>query len=344
MSGPTDDDTLIDLTDEESPGGQAERQPGWRPRLRRAPGDERPPRHQRSFGRAVLDGLATARRRTVAGVAASLPNVARLLSALGVVVMAFVLFVTVVGALRHTGRQRHLEDVFRTRVASGHADRPNWRPLPGQAIATISIPSIGVYEVVVEDTTPELLEGGPGHLLGTPLPGQAGNAVILGRRVTGGAPFRNLSELAPDDLIVVVNPSGRFTYAVEEITRTSQTATEPFVPTTDARLTLVTSASWFVPEDRVVVTASLDGTPAPRTVPVALVPQRGEDLGTSGDARAVVPLLPWLAALAVALVAWIPMRSRIQSRWWRFVIAAPVVLVLLYFVFVNAEDLLPGVI
>ncbi len=291
--------------------------------------------------RSAASAVRRAAGRAWAAIVRSLPAVARASRALGILVLLFVVFVVGFGALRHTSRQQHLEEAFRTRVAGGHAARPTWRPLPGQAIATIWIPSIGVYEVIVEDTTPDLLKGGPGHLLGTTLPGRAGNAVVLGRRTTDGAPFANLDHVSAGDPITVVTPAGAFTYRVDRVVRAPVGTDEVFAPATEGRLTLVTSASRLVPEDRLVVQASLDGTPAPGG-PVPRVQQHASDVGTAGDPDAIVPLLPWVLVLGAAVLAWLRIRRGIGSRWVRFLVAAPVLLVILYFVFENAENLLPG--
>jgi sortase A len=302
-----------------------------------------PSSRPRRILRGVGSWVARWRDRASDGVVRSLPRLARALRALGVLALLFVVFVVIFGAMRHTTRQTHLDEVFRARVAGGHADGPNWRPLPGQAIATISIPSIGLREVVVQDTTPELLESGPGHLLGTPLPGDTGNVVILGRRITDGAVFRNLGELSPGDPITVVTPQGAFAYTVTQVARVSPGHADVLAPASEAQLTLVTSGSWFFSRDRLAVVATLEGTPVP-PAPLPQIQLRSEQLGGSGDSNAVVPLLPWAAALLLALLAWTRVRRGIGSRRARFVVAAPVLLFLLFFLFENAANLLPGTI
>jgi sortase A len=288
-----------------------------------------------------VPGLRRATSAASAGFVRLLPGAARTFRALGILALLFVLFVVVFGAMRHTARQERLEQAFQARVASGHAAGPNWRPLPGRAIATVSIPAIGVHEVVVQDTTPRLLEGGPGHLLGTQLPGHVGNAVILGRRVAGGAPFRNLDGLASGDEITVVTPSGVYRYEVDDVSRVAPGERDVLEQTTDARLTLITSASWFFPRDRLVVVATLDGTPLP-PAPVPQLQLRPGQLGTAGDAGAIVRLIPWVVVLLVGALAWTRARRAIGSRWVRFLVATPPLAAVLYFVFANAEDLLPG--
>jgi sortase A len=89
------------------------------------------------------------------------------------------------------------------------------RPLKGDAIARLDIPSIGVSDYVVEGTDTGSLRKGPGHYPETPLPGDRGTAAIAGHRTTYGAPFRNLDELERGERIVVDMPDGRFVYRVE---------------------------------------------------------------------------------------------------------------------------------
>jgi sortase A len=90
------------------------------------------------------------------------------------------------------------------------------KPLPGDAIGKIVIPSIGVSKYVVEGTDAESLRKGPGHYPATPLPGQHGTSAIAGHRTTYGAPFRKLNEVHKGDRIVLEMPYGTFVYRVEK--------------------------------------------------------------------------------------------------------------------------------
>ncbi len=65
-------------------------------------------------------------------------------------------------------------------------------PAEGDPVGEIRIPAIGLDQVVVEGTNTNDLRQGPGHYIGTPLPGQGGNAAIAGHRTTYGHPFYNL--------------------------------------------------------------------------------------------------------------------------------------------------------
>jgi sortase A len=89
------------------------------------------------------------------------------------------------------------------------------KPLQGDAIARIEIPSIDVSEYVVEGTDTGSLRKGPGHYPETPLPGDPGTAAIAGHRTTYGAPFREIDRLERGQRIVIDMPDGRFVYRVE---------------------------------------------------------------------------------------------------------------------------------
>jgi sortase A len=89
------------------------------------------------------------------------------------------------------------------------------RPLEGDAIARIDIPSIGVSEYVVEGTDTGSLRKGPGHYPETPLPGDPGTTAIAGHRTTYGAPFREIDQVKRGQVIRIDMPDGRFVYRVQ---------------------------------------------------------------------------------------------------------------------------------
>jgi len=90
------------------------------------------------------------------------------------------------------------------------------KPLKGDAIGRIAIPSAGVSEYVVEGTDTADLRKGPGHYADTPLPGERGTTAIAGHRTTYGAPFRRLDDVRRGDRVTVDMPYGRFVYRVQE--------------------------------------------------------------------------------------------------------------------------------
>ena len=81
--------------------------------------------------------------------------------------------------------------------------RPGYRPRPsyplGKRIGTIAIPALAVDEGLYEGVDLWVLDAGPGHWPGTVLPGQAGNCVIAGHRVSHGATFRYIDSLRAGD-------------------------------------------------------------------------------------------------------------------------------------------------
>ncbi|HEY0519286.1 MAG TPA: class E sortase [Ilumatobacteraceae bacterium] len=87
-------------------------------------------------------------------------------------------------------------------------------PEPLAAIGTIEIPKIGVTKSIYEGITLTTLDHGPGHWPGTAMPGQIGNVVIAGHRVSHDKPFRHLEQLEPGDDVVMTTADGRFVYKV----------------------------------------------------------------------------------------------------------------------------------
>ncbi|NNL98807.1 MAG: class E sortase [Acidimicrobiia bacterium] len=86
----------------------------------------------------------------------------------------------------------------------------------GEAFAQLRIPAIGLDVTLVEGVRRRDLKKGPGHLTGTPVPGQPGSSVISGHRTTYGAPFGSLNELLPGDRIEVDTAIGTHIYEVRE--------------------------------------------------------------------------------------------------------------------------------
>jgi sortase A len=81
-------------------------------------------------------------------------------------------------------------------------------PPPGGALDHLVIPAIGVDRYVVQGVGEAQLQMGPGHYPGTALPGQTGNVAIAGHRTTFGAPFFELNQLGPGDLIYLTDVTG----------------------------------------------------------------------------------------------------------------------------------------
>lgn len=82
-------------------------------------------------------------------------------------------------------------------------------------VGSIEIPAIGVAKTMYEGVSLGVLDHGPGHWPGTAMPGQNGNMVIAGHRMSHDRPFRDVDLLAPgDEVIVSDSAGGRFVYLV----------------------------------------------------------------------------------------------------------------------------------
>lgn len=97
-----------------------------------------------------------------------------------------------------------------------HAPADPYAAVPVRALGTIEIPRIGLRHTVYEGIELTVIDRGPGHWPGTAMPGQRGNVVFAGHRVTHTRPFRWLDRLRPGDRIVFRMRNGTFTYAVTD--------------------------------------------------------------------------------------------------------------------------------
>ena len=105
-------------------------------------------------------------------------------------------------------------------------------------IGRIEIPRISVDRPVYEGITLGTLDAGPGHWPGSALPGQIGNVVVAGHRVSHSGPFRNIDQLQPGDEVVLTTADGRFVYVVSGSDVVEPTAIEVIEPTPAATATL----------------------------------------------------------------------------------------------------------
>ena len=81
----------------------------------------------------------------------------------------------------------------------------------GAPVARLIIPSIGLDEIVVEGVSDAELNAGPGHLPGSALPGDVGNAVISAHR---DRHFSTLGDLHVGDTIHTETAAGRSSWIV----------------------------------------------------------------------------------------------------------------------------------
>ena len=124
----------------------------------------------------------------------------------------------------------------------------------GAPVARLRIPKIGLDEIVLEGIDDDAMNGGPGHYPGSPLPGQAGNAIVSAHR---DRHFRRLGQLAIGD--AVITESGSRTVQWVVVGRRVVDKDRPVLfPSRTATLTLTTC--WPIQyfgsaPDRLILTA-----------------------------------------------------------------------------------------
>jgi LPXTG-site transpeptidase (sortase) family protein len=127
-------------------------------------------------------------------------------------------------------------------------------------VALLQIPVLGTNLAVAEGDSPQQLRSGPGHRIGSPMPGDQGNSVIVGHRDGWGGPLHALGALKRGDLIVV-QAAGRdglprdVVFKVDSTRPVSANDAAPFAASTDHRLTIVTGTGGSYSDARLVVTA-----------------------------------------------------------------------------------------
>jgi sortase A len=212
----------------------------------------------------------------------------------------------------------------------------------GAPVALLEIPGLRLTQVVVEGTAGSQLASGPGHRRTTPLPGQPGTSVLLGRAETFGAPFKEITKLQAADEVRVTTGQGRFRYRVDGVRREGD-ATPAALPKGGSRMVLVSAEGGDLtgPDRTVFVDTTLvgDAAPAPGGRPRTQLP---EEAPLAHDTGALVELVLWLQALvlAVRLFAWA------RARWGRaetWLVGVPVVLAAAWQVYqAGAVALLPN--
>lgn len=169
----------------------------------------------------------------------------------------------------------------------------------GAPVALLSVPAIGLNEVVDEGTTPGVLERGPGHRRDTVMPGQAGTSVIMGRDAAYGGPFHYISQLQANDTVFVTTGQGTARYRVLDVRHAGDH--DPVAPAAkDGRLTLITaSGTAYLPGDLVRVDSELISAAQPDPGGNDVRIGADENPG-AGDPGAWPQIVLWLQLLVLA--------------------------------------------
>jgi sortase A len=239
---------------------------------------------------------------------------------------------------------------------------PTPPPPAGEPVGIIGIDRIGLEAAIVEGVSKADLKKGPGHYPGTPLPGQAGNSGIAGHRTTYGAPFNRIDELVPGDEIRVATPQGLFVYEVIPAPGQQDQAWYVVTPSQvevlaemgDNRITLTACHPKYSARERIIVHAVLQTDPAAAAELTATPTEQAAqdeqaasevaaefDEGLEGDSEALPTAIAFgLGAAALAFFAWL--LGRYVRTWPVYLIAAPGVLVLIWFGSVYMDRYLPA--
>lgn len=210
----------------------------------------------------------------------------------GLVVLLFVVYELFVTDLLNDRRQAELDEQVRAEWREPPARRAAAEPAVGDPVAVLYIPRLGAdyRRVVLEGTAEDQLGQGPGHYVGTAMPGQQGNVAFAGHRVGKGSPFLDLDRLRPGDPIVVetadswsvyrvlgdrvsgdltADPSGipgRTVISPTELDVVSPTpGARADAPPSGAYLTLTTCHPRYSARQRLVIHARLDGAGTPKS-------------------------------------------------------------------------------
>jgi sortase A len=173
-------------------------------------------------------------------------------------------------------------------------------PPPGNAVAKLVIPRIGVDWVVVQGVDRGALKDGPGHFPESPMPGEFGNVAIAGHRTTHGEPFADLDLIQPGDDIYLTDLLGQqYRYRATDSVIVRPSDYQLLVPAIDpfkATMTLITCNPRFSTSQRLAVRAELvlADSPPPRLPRFYLPadPNAGTGLDTEGTGVSGVSMPP----------------------------------------------------
>jgi LPXTG-site transpeptidase (sortase) family protein len=255
--------------------------------------------------------------------------------------------------------QHHAQSVLRNQFQSelAHHHAPTTRsgptllaatahlpqPAEGTVIARLQIPKIGVDQYVVMGTAEGDLAKGPGHYIGTALPGQAGNVAIAGHRTTQGAPFNRLAQLVPGDKIILTTTSGEvLTYLVAQtpaaVSPSDTTVLDDFG---DNRITLTTCNPEYSATQRLIVVGELQKSPGLKVGTPKLVTYHVVNPSTASFNVGLLPVVLFEAGILVLLGIFNRRFASWFGRFGQWLILLPVWVAAFYLFFQSLESFLP---
>lgn len=131
------------------------------------------------------------------------------------------------------------------------------RPVEGDNIGSLTIPSLRLKFPIIEGTNENDLKKGVGHFAQSVLPGEDNNSVLSGHRDTV---FWQLGTLKIGNQLIVQTSAGTFTYVISHIRIVQKDNKTVIVPTDHAVLTVTTCYPFIfigAAPDRYILTADL---------------------------------------------------------------------------------------
>jgi sortase A len=211
----------------------------------------------------------------------------------------------------------------------------------GTSVALLEIEDIDVRRVVVEGTRAEDLAKGPGHLVGSAIPGQPGTSAILGRSSRYGSALARLDEIKVGQEITVTTAQGEHTYEVVDSTVRSANDSAAFTGERNMLL-LITGVGGASPDQRLVVRALLTSPVFPAGAAATEVQTTTAELGLEGSTESPMQLAIWLFLLLFLLISLIPLTEKIGKRV-TWLIALPLLAVALFQVWQHASLMYPSI-
>lgn len=164
----------------------------------------------------------------------------------GVLILGYCAFILLDTKLYQADQARRFQQQWSTiRPAMANVGGFDTLPVPaiqGDALGKIEISRIGIEAMIVEGIDERTLRRAVGHIPGTPLPGQGGNAALAGHRDTF---FRGLRNVRHNDEINLTTRSGSSRYLVDTIQIVSPEDTQVLNDSTNTILTLVTCYPFY---------------------------------------------------------------------------------------------------
>jgi sortase A len=276
---------------------------------------------------------------------------------LGAVLLLFVAWQLWGTAISQHHAQAQLQSAFEASVHEHHtapvtgagpvlipANQVVTPPTEGSPVAHLQIPAIGLDEYVVSGTAEGDLAKGPGHYIGTAMPGQAGNVAVAGHRTTNGAPFNRIGQLAVGNPIYLTTLSGeRLTYVVSQppaaVSPSDVAVLNDFG---DNRITLTTCNPEFSASQRLIVVGRLKQPNPPKASKAKPVTYHIVNPATASWDWSSLPVV----VLEVGVLLLLGLSNRWFTAWFgrsgRWMILVPIWAAGLYLLFSTLTKFLPA--